>query len=500
MVDSQRTADGSTRETAEPHPLQIEANGINVITDAQRKGSPRDLFWPWFAANVSVLGISYGAFELDFGISFWQATAAGLVGIVVSFLLCGFIAVAGKRGSVPTMVLSRAAFGVRGNKLPSAISWLLTVGWETVLIILATLATATVFDRLGWGGGTATKVIALIVVTGLTIAGGVMGFDLIMRMQTVITLVTAVLTVMFAVLVADKIHWHTVSAIPSGSTQNLIGALVFTMTGFGLGWVNAAADYSRYLPRRSSGRGVIGWTTFGSSIAPIFLLLFGLLLAGSSAKLSNAIAADPIGALTSLLPTWFLVPFAVVAVLGLVGGAVLDIYSSGLALLTLGLPVPRYVAALIDGTIMVLGTIYVVFVAGNFLPQFEGFLITLGVPIAAWCGIMLADIALRHRDYAEAELYSPAGRYGDIRLLPIGIVVVSTVIGWGLVTNGLASWLTWQGYLLGPVGLGGKTGAWAFANLGVLVALAIGFVVTLIFSRPAVRAQESAPVLASTAA
>jgi len=68
------------------------------------------------------------------------------------------------------------------------------------------------------------------------------------------------------------------------------------------------------------------------------------------------------------------------------------------------------------------------------------------------------------------------------------------------VTNGLASWLTWQGYLLGPVGLGGKTGAWAFANLGVLVALAIGFVVTLIFSRPAVRAQESAPVLASTAA
>ena len=35
------------------------------------------------------------------------------------------------------MVLSRAAFGVRGNRLPSALSWLLTVGWETVLVILA---------------------------------------------------------------------------------------------------------------------------------------------------------------------------------------------------------------------------------------------------------------------------------------------------------------------------------------------------------------------------
>ena len=207
-----------TTEGTQPElkPLQIEANGINVITDAERKGHPRDLFWPWFAANVSVLGLGYGAFVLDFGVSFWQAVALGLIGIIVSFLLCGFIAVAGKRGSAPTMVLGRAAYGVRGNKLPSLISWLLTVGWETVLIILATLATATVFERLGWGGGTAVKVIALIVVSALTVVGGVMGFDLIMRMQSVITWVTGMLTVVFIALVADKIHWHTVSAIPAG--------------------------------------------------------------------------------------------------------------------------------------------------------------------------------------------------------------------------------------------------------------------------------------------
>jgi purine-cytosine permease-like protein len=480
-------------------PLQIEANGINVISDAERKGHPRDLFWPWFAANVSVLGLSYGAFVLGFGISFWQALVVGLIGIIVSFLLCGFIAVAGKRGSAPTMVLGRAAFGVRGNKLPTLVSWVLTVGWETVLVILATLATATVFQRLGWGGGNGVRVGALIVVVALTIFGGVMGFDLIMRMQSVITVVTAVLTVVFIGLVADKINWHAVSAIHGGSAESLIGALVFMMTGFGLGWVNAAADYSRYLPRRSSGGGVVWWTTFGSSVAPVFLFVFGLLLAGSSQSLSSSIGNDPIGALTVLLPTWFLVPFVIVAVLGLIGGSVLDIYSSGLALLTLGLRAPRYVAALIDGTIMTLGAIYVVFVARNFVGQFEGFLITLGVPIAAWCGVMLADILLRRRDYSEPELFDPAGRYGDVRWLPVAVIVASTAIGWGLVTNGLASWLTWQGYLLGPLGLGGKTGAWAFANLGVLVALAIGFVVNLAFGRGRVHAQEAVPLAAATA-
>jgi purine-cytosine permease-like protein len=478
-------------EVQESRALSVESNGLNVIAEAERKGRPADLFWPWFAANVSVLGISYGAFTLAFGISFWQAVIAGVIGVVFSFLLCGLVALAGKRGSAPTMVLSRAAFGVRGNKLPSLVSWLLTVGWETVLTILATLATATVFERLGWGGGDLTKVVALIVVGVLIVACGVLGFDLIMRAQTVITVVTGVLTVVYIILVADQIHWSAVSALPSGSAQQVIGALVFLMTGFGLGWVNAAADYSRYLPRRSSSAGVVGWTTFGGAVAPVVLLVFGLLLAGSSEDLSKAIAADPIGALAEALPTWFLVPFVIVAVLGLVGGAVLDIYSSGLALLSLGLPVKRYVAAFIDGVVMIAGTVYVVFYGGEFLGQFQGFLITLGVPIAAWCGIMLADIATRRRDYTDNDLYTPIGRYGDVRRLPVVTMIVATGIGWGLVTNTLASWLTWQGYLLEPLGLGGKTGDWAYANLGVLVALVAGFVVQRFAGAAAVRRQET---------
>ena len=70
-----------------------------------------------------------------------------------------------------------------------------------------------------------------------------------------------------------------------------------------------------------------------------------------------------------------------------------------------------------------------------------------------------------------------------------------SVIGWGLVVNAFAddaSWNNWQGYLLGPLGLGGKDGAWAFANLGVLAALALGFVVTYLARRPTVARQEAA--------
>jgi nucleobase:cation symporter-1, NCS1 family len=75
-------------------------------------------------------------------------------------------------------------------------------------------------------------------------------------------------------------------------------------------------------------------------------------------------------------------------------------------------------------------------------------------------------------------------------LLPIAVVGASA-LGWGLVTNASASWLSWQGYLLEPFGLGGKDGAWAVANLGVLFARLLGFVVTRLFTVARVRMQES---------
>ena len=470
--------------------LAVELNALNPIPESERHGRAASLFWPWFGANVSVLGIAYGSYLLGFAVSFWQAVVVGLVGIVVSFLLCGFISLAGKRGSAPTMALSRAAFGVEGNRLSAILSWIITVGWETVLVATAVLSVSEVFDLLGWSSGTGVEVVALVVVVLLVIAAGVYGFHLVMRLQVLITVVTGILTIVYFALVADRIDWSAVSAIPAGGAPEVIGGLVFMMTGFGLGWVNAAADYSRYLPRRTSSGGIVFWTTFGGALAPVLLVILGVLLAGSSSTLNDAVGAYSVGGLATIAPHWFLLPFLVVAVLGLVGGAALDIYSSGLALLAAGLRIPRYAAAAIDGVIMTIAAAYVVFGTDSFFGAFQGFLITLGVPIAAWCGVMLADIALRRRDYDQPALYTPKGRYGAVNWVAIGLVLGGTAVGWGLVTNSYASWLTWQGYLLDPVGLGGKSGEWAFANLGVLVSLVIGFVGTLL-NPGRVRRQES---------
>jgi NCS1 family nucleobase:cation symporter-1 len=479
--------------------LSIETNGTNVISEKERRGRPADLFWPWCASNISVFGVSWGAFVLGFGLSLEQALFAGIVGAVFSFLLVGLVSIAGKRGSAPTLVLSRAAFGTKGNLVPGIVSYLLLVGWEIVLVALATLATSTVFGRLGWSNGNGTKVVAFLVVAGIIVAAGILGFDAIMKLQKWLTIFTIIATVVYILLTLDHLHLDRATALPGGSATAVIGALVMVLTGFGIGWVNCAADYSRYLPRSSSTGRVVFWSTFGASLPVVVLIVYGVLLSASDKKLADAISADPIGALTTILPTWYLVPFALVAVGGLSSGAVLDIYSSGLTLLAIGLPTPRWVAAAIDGVLMVLGTIYVVWVANNFFFPFQGFLITLGVLMAAWCGIFLADLVLRRRDYDEAKLFDASlpGGYGTWRWESLLVLAVAAFLGWGLVTNTYAGWLKWQGYLLGPLGLGGRNGDWAYAALGVLVALAVGFVGYLVLGARAVRQQESTPVEAA---
>ncbi|MFF3027172.1 purine-cytosine permease family protein [Microbacterium sp. NPDC057944] len=472
----------------------IERAGIEIIPESDRTAKPRDLFWPWFAANVSVFGMSYGSFILGFGVSLWQATVVSIVGIVVSFLLCGLIAIAGKRGSAPTMVLSRAAFGVQGQKLPGIVSWLTSIGWETSLAITAVLATGTILRTLGWVSGeddTAVSIIATVAVAALIVGASVLGYHTIMRLQSVLTWLTGAMTVLFLIFTFDSINWETAFSRPDGTFAQTIGALVMVMTGFGLGWINIAADWSRYQKRTASDGQIVAWNTIGGSVAPIILVFFGLLLAGSDDDLAAAVGGDPIGALATLLPTWLLFPFLIVAILTLVSGAVLGIYSSGLTLLSLGIRIPRPAAAAVDGVILTAGTIYVVFFATSFIGPFQSFLITLGVPMASWAGILIADILRRRKDYDDAALFDSRGRYGAFDWLSIGTMLVATVIGWGFVMNQIpdTGWNDWQGYFLD---LFGWRDDWGYANLGVLFALVLSFLVTWFGRAAKIRQQEGA--------
>jgi len=482
-------------EPESDRPWHIETNGTNVIRDADRHGTPRELFWIWSAANIGILGITYGAFLVVFySLNLWQGIVAATAGAVLGFVLVGLVGLAGKKAGAPTLIVSRAAFGVDGNYLPAAISYLSFIGWEIVVTTLAVLAANTVLVRLGFNGGKATLVVAFIVVAASGVTISLLGHATLLRIQKAFTIAFGALTVVFIALMWGQIDFGKVGSLPAGNLAGLIGGISIIMAGLGIGYVNGGADYTRYLPKRSSSSAIVGWTTFGASLPQVILMIFGLFL--TAANTSLATTADPIGALAKPLPTWFLVPYMIAAVGGLLAATVVNLYSSGLSLMALGVRLPRYRTVLVDAALMVVGCTYLLFFSQNFFGPLEGFLVTLGVPLAGWTAIFLVDLfTKRQAGYIEGDFYDRKGAYGAFGVPGLVSLVVAVIIGLGLVTSTTGA-LTWEGYLLGL--FGGKTGPIGSSSIGIMVSFVVaGLLYWGVNATMGGRTQQAAPVLDS---
>ena len=95
--------------------------------------------------------------------------------------------------------------------------------------------------------------------------------------------------------------------------------------------------------------------------------------------------------------------FLLFAVVQLFGINSLDMYSSGVTLQAIGVPVKRYQAVLIDCVIALGVTMYAIF-SSSFTTYLEDFVDIVIVWIAPWCAIFLVDWALRRYRYVPSEL------------------------------------------------------------------------------------------------
>jgi len=292
-------------------------------------------------------------------------------------------------------------------------------------------------------------------------------------------------------LMWGQIDFAKVGSLPTGNLAGLIGGISIIMAGLGIGYVAGGADYTRYLPKKSGSGAIVGWTTLGASLPQVILMIFGLFLTASNANLATT--ADPIGALAKPLPTWFLVPYMIVAVGGLVAATVVNLYSSGLSLMALGVRLPRYRTVLVDAALMVVGCSYLLFFSSNFFGPLSGFLVTLGVPLAAWTGIFLVDMfTKRQAGYVERDFYNRSGVYGALGVPALVALVVTTIVGLGLVTSTTGA-LGWEGFLLGP--FGGKTGPIGSSSIGIAVALVLGGLLYWVLSASMQNRTQAAAVL-----
>ncbi|NNN18606.1 MAG: hypothetical protein HKL84_02000 [Acidimicrobiaceae bacterium] len=447
---------------ATDRPWSVETHGIEAVEDTDRHGTSRELLWVWLAANISVIAVVYGAILTTIGLNLWEGAFAAIVGSVLSCLAVGVLSVAGKWGGSPTLSLSRLPFGTRGNLGPAVVSWISLLGWEVVTAVVAAEVLLALFDAsFHVSATTDLGLMAIALVLAISLTLGRLGHATIAAIQFYVSWILGLFTLILIPLLLERVKWNVVAQGHPASWENVLGGISIVAAAGGISWANLSADYSRYLPRSEPNGSVVWWTTIGSALPLIFLIVVGILLSNTVSNL--AANPNPIAVLETELPSWMAIPYLLAAFIGLMVQMVMGLYSSGLNLMVLGVRAKRSKTVLIDGILILLVGAYVISARQEFLGLFTSFIELLACGIATWAAVFIADMAVHYKYHRlelhqlySAQLPSPRKELNLPALFAwltgtiVGLSFTATPVFTGFLANGIFG-RTNLGYFIGSV-------------------------------------------------
>jgi NCS1 family nucleobase:cation symporter-1 len=406
--------------------LQIESHSIDFVPLAERYGTPRRLFTVWFSTNVTILGVALGTLGIEAGLSFGWTLAALVIGNAVGTVFMAAHSAQGPQLGVPQMIQSRAQFGVRGAALPLlavVVTYVLYCAANGVLI-QGVISSILPIGALG----------ALVLFSCLTALVAFIGYELIHRLGTVMTVVS---TALFSV--AAFLLWfrHSAGLAPvavSVARAHFTGA-AFMLTAtqaaaWSLSYGPYVADYSRYLPPTVPPATTFWYTGLGCFLGSLAIMAFGAYFA----TLEPALAKNPGSGVAALFgPARPLIQALIV--FGVLQGNVLNLYSAYMSSMTIftGLNgarrTPRSQKLLIIVALITAAGVISALAKDNFQAYFADALNAMLYLLVPWSAINLADYYLvRHGQYNIAALYNSSSEYGEYRWRTICVYCMGVAI------------------------------------------------------------------------
>ncbi|MFD5519516.1 purine-cytosine permease family protein [Streptomyces sp. NPDC127066] len=375
------------RMPAAPGDLRVEGHGIEPVPESNRYGGAGRLFTVWFAPNLTMTGVFTGTIGIALGLDFGTALAAVVLGTVIGALPTAYLSTWGGLTGTGQLPLARLAFG-RAVVLPGMLQWLSSVAWDALIGLFGGDALARLCGWPFWLG-----VLVMMAAQG---ALGVLGYEAIHRLQIVMTFVLAVAFAVIAWRMLDGVHPATTG---SATGADRAGSFVLTSTialSLSLSWAPYAGDFSRYLPRSTS-RPRMFWCTLLGLVAS-FVAVQVLGLWGASV-LTDQTAAG----VDSLLGGGAAGAFGLLAVaLAAVCSNAMNDYSGSLALQTLGVRMPRPLAAALAAA---LGFPLVLWMhAADTTARFQNVLLFVGYWIPGFVAIVVVDWIARGRERGGAPV------------------------------------------------------------------------------------------------
>ena len=315
--------------TAIARPTVVEPGGIEAIPASRRHGSPWQLLATWSAPNLEFATVFVGFIAVAyFGLGFWQALAAIVLGNVLGSATQGILSTWGPREGLAQLVLSRTAFGTRGNILPAGINTVMAgLGWFAVNSVSGALALATLTGM--------APALALIIIVILEVALAFVGHDLV---QFFMRYASIVLAAIFLAAVISIFATADVNTAVKGGGFSFAG---FTLTaaaafGYSAGWNPYASDYSRYLPKAASKVKIALAAGLGDFVSCTVLMAAG----AATALIPYSGSGSPTDQFVATMPVIIRDLTLVAIAIGAIAANALNVYSGSMSFLAAGVKIP----------------------------------------------------------------------------------------------------------------------------------------------------------------
>src|SRR6202050_1099666 len=236
---------------------QIEVHSIDWIPAPERHGKTWQQTMLWFLGNFQYFTIPIGFVGPSLGLSLGWTIVAGALGIWFGTLFMAFHATQGPGFGLPQMIQTRAQLGYRG-----VVVALFAVLFTYMAFNVAdqVLMSTGLHGAFGWNarlGAVATAVLAA--------ALAIFGYDWVHRVFRFLLVISFPCYAIISVAILAGHAGGVQPRHPGGVLFAAFMAQFSVAAAYNITYAPYVSDYSRYMPRDTSRRGIIAAVFFGAS-------------------------------------------------------------------------------------------------------------------------------------------------------------------------------------------------------------------------------------------
>jgi len=409
--------------------LQIEEHSIDFIPESERHGKPWQQVPFWFGNGLSLTSAAIGFIGPALGLNLAWSVVAVVTGMAFGTIFMALHASQGPQMGLPQMIQSRAQFGSRGVVLPLVLCVFIYVSF----IVATALFTRTAFNDLF---KTSAGIWFYPIFIAVVLVVAIYGFDWVHafnRWAGYIGLGFFIVVNILLVLYTSAPGVHEVVPKFSGFSWTPFLVQFAAAAGYQIAFAIFTADYTRYLPSKTSAPKVIGYVFSGATLGVAWCGALGAVVA------CYFVAPDPIGSFEKFgnyelsgfgttLVVFTLICF-VIGLTPLAYGAMLDSITAIDSIKRVRPNAKWRIGAAIG--VFIVSSIIACAVPDNLVADYNTLVTLILYFIIPWTAVNLVDyFIVRRGQYSITELFKQNGIYGQWNwrgLTAYGVGVASMV-------------------------------------------------------------------------